>query len=307
MKARDEERARALRESLIRHSQMVRALPGIDDEDALDVLLRQMVDSLHRVHFPALVVAREVSARRADPNDADFFDPLRAAAYYCRLGNIEEASWLVFLFVQFGTSARVGYRYSRDVYGRLGDGGRWDWPAVSNNTAEFVNWLEAHHEQIRNAGGAGSFGNHRKYESLKPGQTGRTIATYVDWVGGEHSRLFQAALDANDNDERRAFDTLYTSMAAVRRFGRVARFDYLSMIGKLSIARIAPTFTDLTNASGPRLGTQLLYGVGPGTRAKELDKWLSELDQDLQVGPQVLEDSICNWQKSPTNYRAFRG
>jgi hypothetical protein len=38
-----------------------------------------------------------------------------------------------------------------------------------------------------------------------------------------------------------------------------------------------------------------------------LEDWLRDLDAKLQVGMQVMEDSICNWQKSPTRFVHFRG
>jgi hypothetical protein len=34
---------------------------------------------------------------------------------------------------------------------------------------------------------------------------------------------------------------------------------------------------------------------------------LIELDADLKVGMQVLEDALCNWQKSPAHFERFRG
>ena len=38
-----------------------------------------------------------------------------------------------------------------------------------------------------------------------------------------------------------------------------------------------------------------------------LDRWLVELNNELKVGMQVLEDSLCNWQKSPEKFKPFRG
>jgi hypothetical protein len=44
-------------------------------------------------------------------------------------------------------------------------------------------------------------------------------------------------------DRRKAFDALYRSMSDVARFGRTARFDYLTMVGKLGLAPIEPGST----------------------------------------------------------------
>jgi hypothetical protein len=65
----------------------------------------------------------------------------------------------------------------------------------------------------------------------------------------------------------------------------------------------------LDTATGPKGGMRLLFAgntkamVGPAI----LQEWLNELDVTLQVGMQVLEDSICNWQKSPTLFVHFKG
>ncbi|MCH8829992.1 MAG: hypothetical protein IID45_10495 [Planctomycetes bacterium] len=37
----------------------------------------------------------------------------------------------------------------------------------------------------------------------------------------------------------------------------------------------------------------------------DLDAWIVELDDDIEVGMQVLEDALCNWQKSPGEFKPF--
>jgi len=34
---------------------------------------------------------------------------------------------------------------------------------------------------------------------------------------------------------------------------------------------------------------------------------LDELDVDLRVTMKVIEDALCNWQKSPTRFVHFKG
>ncbi len=85
----------------------------------------------------------------------------------------------------------------------------------------------------------------------------------------------------------------------------MARFDYLTMIGKLGFAPIKPARPYLQGATGPVRGARLLFGTDDGTAT--LDEWLVELGAEMNVGMQVLEDSLCNWQKSPGEFRPFRG
>jgi len=68
----------------------------------------------------------------------------------------------------------------QDVYGRLG-AGIWDWNTISRNPESFASWLAANWQSVR-----GKFGNHRKYESLRP-SSNRSVAQVVDsylaWIG----------------------------------------------------------------------------------------------------------------------------
>ena len=94
-------------------------------------------------------------------------------------------------------------------------------------------------------------------------------------------------------------------MSAVARFGRTARFDYLTMVGKLGLAAIEPPSTYMEGSTGPVRGARLLFGGREN--ATTLDSWLVELEAELHVGMQVLEDALCNWQKSPNEFKPFRG
>jgi len=94
-------------------------------------------------------------------------------------------------------------------------------------------------------------------------------------------------------------------MNTLRRFGRTAHFDHLTMLGKLGLANIAPASPYLVGTTGPLKGARLLFGItGPPSRLDELTR---ELGNHLGVGMQVMEDSLCNWQKSPAAFKAFRG
>lgn len=309
MRPRDRELAGRLDAGLLTFDRDKRPLPGICDSANREVFVEQLLESIRRVKIVAVLRARELSDRRANPND-ELFDPLKAAILYQRQGNIEEAFWLVFLFVHFGKHARAGWRYAREVYGRLGEAGRWDWASTSADPSGFRAWLHAHQDDLKREGVPRGFGNHRKYESLDAHSrngTGAAVESYVRWVGPPrtHQELMERVYRETDGDPRKAFDGLYQSMRAVARFGRMARFDYLTMLGKLGLAAIEPASTYMENSTGPLRGARLLFGADES--AATLDQWLVGLDAQLSVGMQVLEDALCNWQKSPARYIPFRG
>lgn len=294
-----------LAEALRRHAAQVRPLPGVGEADALDTLARQFVASLRREAYYQRVQAKPVSARRADPNHPSF-DAERAVARHVQSGNVDEAGWLVFLMTHFARPADTGWLRLRDVYGRLGEG-IWDWPTVSADPAAFEAWLAANWRRVR-----GKFGNHRKYQSLRPDAatgTGRVIRGYVEWVGSRgHRAMLADVVHRTGNDPHAIFDALYREMPLVG-FGRLGRFDYLAMLGRYRIAPVEAGSAYLDGATGPVSGARLLFDGAPDgpTSRGQLQTRLDELDRDLRVGMAVMEDALCNWQKSPGRFVHYKG
>lgn len=311
MRPRDLATARRLDARLRSFDRRKRRLPGIRSAAARTTFLEQLLESIHRVKYVSVIRDRPLSARRMDPND-ELFHPLKAAILHQRRGEIEEAFWLVFLFVHFGKHPKGGWRYAREVYGRLGAAGRWDWVSVSSNPAAFRRWLDAHQKNLKRARVPGGFGNHRKYQSLRAYSktgTGAAVESYVIWINPPrtHAQVIAEAVAKSNDNRRQAFDELYRSMDAVVSFGRTARFDYLTMVGKLGLAPIEPGFTYMKDATGPRDGARLLFGGKGKLTNAELEGLVVELEAALGVGMQVLEDALCNWQKSPKKVIRFRG
>lgn len=309
MRRRDRDVGRRLEQELLLFDQNHRPLIGIRDRIVRAVFIEQLIESIRRIEFITVLRSRDLSNKRMDP-ETELFDPLRAAILCQRGGDLEEAFWLVFLFVHFGKHPRSGWKYVRDIYGRLGRGGRWNWSNTSGNPSGFRAWLDAHQGDLKPLGVPHGFGNHRKRESLdafSSNGTGAVVESYIGWIQSQrtHEELVQRALQVANGDPRLAFDHLYNSMDAVMRFGRLARFDYLTMVGKLELAPIAPGSTYLRGSTGPLTGANLLFG---GEHSVDrLDTWLVELGDALDIGMQALEDALCNWQKSPRAFKPFRG
>lgn len=265
----------------------------------------QMVASLRRLDYTRHLLGRDISAERADPSSV-LFDPERAAIFHARAGRIDEAFWLTFLSVHFGKNLKHGWKRVRDVYSGLGSG-HWTWARVSADPSAFREWLRQNRDRID-----GGFGNHRKYESLNDGPkgTGAVVESYVAWVGParSHAQLIAELVRRGGNHPHSIFNAFYQSMR-VARFGRLGKFDFLALVGRLGLAPISPGSAYLSGATGPLRGARLLFCDDPDASVNEedLDAWLQELDTILDVGMQVMEDSICNWQKSPNRFVHFRG
>lgn len=289
-------------------------LPGVGSTQNRAALVEQIVESVRRIEFIDTIGRRAISDLRADPSD-DLFDPIKAAILCKRRGNTDEAFWLVFLSVHFGKHKRAGWRLVRDVYGALGAEAGWDWARISGNPRAFRQWLAKTEAILKGSDGiTRHFGNHRKYQSLdavSPSGTGAAIESYVKWVGPPrtHGVLIKEAQNKVDQNPRALFDYLYRSMTEVISFGRMAKFDYLTMVGKLELARIEPGSTYLEGSTGPLAGARLLFGGSKTAHINlgDLDSRSVELGDALGVGMQAVEDALCNWQKSPGKFVPFRG
>lgn len=285
-------------------------LPGIANPAALKTLVEQMVESIHRVDFVKRIRDKKdkISERRIHPKD-DMFDPIRAAVWHMERGNIDEAYWIVFLFVACGRNLKTGYGLLRMVYGAFRDQFVWSWAQYNSEEYGFSRWLHERLPAIEKEKARFKFGNHRQYESIR--NLDSVLQSYANWVGPErsHIALIASAKAAVGDDPKKLFDYLYKSMDAVDRFGRLGKFDYLTMVGKVGLADIEPPSAYMTEATGPAMGAQLLFGVhGMGQKSrKKMDELTIALDAELKVGMQVIEDSLCNWQKSPEKFVAFRG
>ncbi|MBW8744025.1 MAG: hypothetical protein JF628_06730 [Sphingomonas sp.] len=298
-----EQRALALEAQLLAFHQNNMPLNGVASPENMLAFVWQLIDSIQRVSYVTAVRARAVSAERSDPRSPSF-DPIRAAV---AAGQTEEAFWLVFLATHCGYNLRTKWLLSAELYG-ASEAAPWTWVRVLNDPEAYADWVEDNYDTF-----TGKFGNHRKYESLKPGPkgTGAVVRSYVDWItgfGSHAAMVAQAQARANGN-ARRAFNVLYEQMRAVMRFGRTGRFDYLTMLSKVGLANIEADSTYMNEATGPKRGARLLFDgqIDSNTGARVLEARVAALEQHLGVGMQVMEDAMCNWQKSPNLYQAFRG
>lgn len=265
----------------------------------------QMIASLRRLDYTRAILARPTSKERADPNSG-MFEPERAATFFASTGQYDEAIWIIFLATHFGQHGKTGWRLLKDVYSGMGKI-IWTLEKVSSDPKSFRTWFENNFTQFR-----GGFGNHRKYETNRPdanaGGTLGAIESFLNVCGSSPTKWFGDIARQTGNDPSRIFDVAYTELR-VLRFGRLAKFDFLALLGRLNLAPLSPGRAYLRGATGPLRGARLLVdgNADSQTSWESLEEILTHLDLKLNVGMQVMEDSICNWQKSPEKFIHFRG
>ncbi len=310
MRPKDKAEATRLTDAIADYAQNVRPLPGLVDDAHVESFVGQMLESMHRVRYVKVQLQRRHDPARADP-DSGMFDPILGAIVRKNEGEFDEAAWLVLLSTHCGKHLSLGWRLSRLIY--AGNGARWTWQRIVADPAGFREWVGTNQAYLAPDGHAG-FGNHRKYESLRPSSnrpTGRVIESYAQWVSaaGGHAALFATVAAQAEGDRGKAFDILYQKAGDLLGFGRMGRFDFLTMVGKLELADIEPAIPYMTDATGPQSGARLLFygNIAARSKVSELDTNVAEFGRHLGLGMQVLEDCICNWQKSPGRFIPFRG
>lgn len=303
----DRTRAQALSQLLRQFSNDVQELRGIRSDAALQTLVAQLIESIRRVDFIRTIASQAIDPDRANPSKP-IFDPIRAAIFNWANRNFDEAFWLVFLATHFGKHSTDKWELARAVYGRLGGQPHWNWANISADLPSFRLWLDASQSELRTL----RFGNHRKYESKKADSKNglaAVIESYTDLIGPPrtHKEFFDQILKGT-NDPVAAFEKCNEALCGVLRLGRLGRFDHLCMLGNLGFMMVTPGSTFLRNSTGPFSGAQLLLkgGATPKISVDDAEESLIRLGKFLAVGQQELEDSLCNWQKSPVKFVPFR-
>lgn len=307
IRPRDLTAAKKIDADLTKFERIDTVLPGIASPKRKSTLISQIIESMRRIEYVELLRNSPMSAGVADPHNAAF-NPIKAAIFNQRQGRRDEAFWLVFLVTHFGKHTHNGWGLLRAVYGKLGATPFWSWREYSANGAMFRNWLRQNQTHLSNH----KFGNHRKYETVRLDRSNGladVLASYSNWIGlGRSHDQKIGSIIGGVNDPHVAFDMMFRDSTEIKRWGRLAKFDHLTMLDKVGLVDLKPGKTYLSQATGPRRGAALLF-LNDADRKLSIpstEATLVRLGDLLGVGQQVIEDALCNWQKSPDKFVPFR-
>lgn len=291
----------------------IHPLIGITDAISKECLIDQMIDSIRRIEY----VERLLESRAVTCPDArnKGFNPIVAAIFHQKEGNVDEAMWLVFLLTYFGKSNKSKWELIRNFYSNFGQSSAfWTWDEILNSIEEFSEWALFNQDKMKNIG---SFSNHRRYIGFNPeSPTGIlvVIKNYIAWIQffGNHEGLIKAMTLKSTNSSSNLFRSFYKSIPSGLSLARLGKFDFITMLSKVGIVKMEPDSTYLVGSSGPKSGANLLFnGVSDlkNSEIKSLEEKFDLLATNLAIpfSMQVLEDSVCNWQKSPFRYQYFKG
>lgn len=296
--------------SLAKYEQENGPLSGLKSPVWRETLIKQIVSSLRRIAYVHAIRDRSVSTSRLDPHLAAF-DPLKGASLLARRGESDEAVWLTFVATHFGKHKDDGWKLAANVFGSFGAAPIWTAKAYGRAPNSFLAMLTSHRDALSEMKRSGRYSNHRQYQSKAPEAIDRIFCSFYDWQfsRGGFPQLIRNIHETHGQSPTEVFDVLYKSLDAVSGFGRLGKFDFLTMLSKLHIAPIEAGSTYLVGATGPLAGAKLLFyeDRAHSVSVKTLQARVDALDDYLNVGKQVIEDSLCNWQKQPDRYEYFRG
>ncbi|WP_019671990.1 alpha-glutamyl/putrescinyl thymine pyrophosphorylase clade 3 protein [Psychrobacter lutiphocae] len=278
--------------------QLSDGLPAISYE----ILALQLLDSIKQEQQIEALFNQPLSQTCCDPKSPDF-DPIKAIV---RIKDIDydEACWLSFLLIYTNDSAESDWAFMRLLYNGIGlTAPRLTWQFITEQTLSLQDSLQQLAKALAAHDPKPKFGHHRAYESLA--QLPAVFHSYIAFITeqGGHKALFKPHKTLKPNKKVIAkqayFQTLYSLIRNIYRFGRLSTFEYLCLVGKMGLADVAPDSCYIAEASGPKRGAKLLFGM---LTNEQLDNHAVGLADYLDVGYQQMEAAICHWQKSPQRY-----
>lgn len=269
-------------------------LPAITYE----VLALQLIETEQREAEIQQLLDSEIDPEVIN-TESDKFDPIQAiiclkASYY------DEACWLSFLLIYTNDSEHTDWDFMRKLYSGHGLNlqGPLTWQLLNDQPNVLNQRLETLAVSLAQSQPKPKFGLHRAYESLN--HLPIVFSSYIDFINeqGGHQALFKPKDKAIDKIDY--FKTLYVLVRQnIYRFGRLSTYEYLCLLGKLGLAEVEPDSCYIAEASGPKRGAKLLFGM---LSNEQLDEHAVGLADHLGVGYQQLEAAICHWQKSPDRF-----
>jgi hypothetical protein len=99
----------------------------------------------------------------------------------------------------------------------------------------------------------------------------RISSCYIEALrSSELGSRFGAYSQSKGNNPHTLFDAAYDSLT-IERFGRLAKFDFLALLGRLDLAPIAPGSAYLSGATGPLRGARLLVDGNASSKSRATD------------------------------------
>lgn len=267
------------------------------DDDIINVLALQTLDSIRRVDIYRIY---RLKAEKADETGLSYQHTSNPFVLSQRTSlDINSRVWYVYLATYFGKSNRSKWTlFNRASY--RANGTLITLEEILENREDYFSYLET-----INLFDGTRFSNHRKYTKKElHGNKGliQSINYFLDHI------------DEFSNDDNIEYDIIYKRALNIPNFGRMAAFDFTSSLCKCNLHVNEPTSMYHENSTGPLSALKDLLRLAGKVNSKanqielgnNLLTWFRGNSEIFMVA-QVLEDAICNWQKSHRTYQRYFG
>ena len=268
------------------------------DGEVINVLTLQTIDSVKRIEIYELYESR---AKKADESNLSYFHSSNPFTLAQRTSlSLKNRLWYIYLATYFGKSNKSGWTLFMRTSFRH-DSTLIGLEEIIDSRDSYYSYLDSI-DLFKDT----SYSNHRKY--TKKSLHGRKgLICSMDY--------FLDNIDIFCHEDFQDFDTIYRNALNIPNFGRMAAFDFTSSLSKCKLNVNEPTQMYHEQSTGP---LQALEEILVLANCKDISKttkvdfgnrllsWFVENSEIFFIA-QVLEDAICNWQKSSKKYIRYFG
>ncbi len=266
------------------------------DPTKVNVLARQTQDSIRRIKIYESYKQKAYAAVNSGQPLYYTTNPF-ILAQRSDLGNQDKA-WIIYLATYFGKSNSSKWELFKRATFR-NDLTYINFDIVINDLHSYFNYLLGI-DFFKDC----TYSNHRKFTAkalIGPKGLFRSIEFFIKNI------------DRFCPNSKMDFHEMFVLSMKIPNFGRLAGFDFSSSLAKIGLIN-EPQSMYADHSTGPLKGLELLLRLTSNNASrinqrklgKDLMVWFLHNSNIFMVG-QVLEDSICNWQKETGRYIYYSG
>ncbi len=264
----------------------------------IETLSKQTIDSIRRVEIYKTYLQR---ANNAEKNRHSYYSTNNPFTLAQRSSlSLETRIWCVYVATYFGKSnASKWTLFNRSVF--RPDKSLISFEDIIENREQYFDYL-----RDLNLFEGSNYSNHRKYTKKSLDGSKGVLNSFDFLIDGIGQFRFVSPT---------SFDTTYRNALAIPNFGRMAAFDFTSSLCKCGLNVQEPESMYHKYSTGPLAALKeilKLAGIRNPPQSLQVDfgrdllEWFSTHSSIYMIA-QVLEDAICNWQKSPRSYGRYFG
>ncbi len=267
-------------------------------EEIINVLSLQTIDSIRRI---TIYDTYAIKARQAEGSSLSYFHTSNPFILSQRDSlPLNSRVWYIYLATYFGKSNKSKWKLFNNAAFRK-DKTLIELDHILNNRQNYYEYLRS-----LDFFAESNFSNHRKYTKKA-----------LDGEGGVLNSMeyFLDNMDHFTHANSVEFDFIYKRALLIPNFGRMAAFDFTASLSKCNLNVDAPVSMYHQSSTGPLRALKhilILSGAESTNRKAQVElgdkllQWFIN-NSDIPMIAQVIEDAICNWQKSPTRHVKYFG